>query len=70
MKTRTQPKFPKVHVTLMGGDGNAFSILAKCRRAAQRGGVSQKDIDEFTNEAMAGDYDHLLQTCMQYFEVS
>jgi hypothetical protein len=38
------------------------------RRCAVRG-VPQAQIDAFMTEATAGDYDHLLQTCMQRFEV-
>jgi hypothetical protein len=26
------PRYPKLHVTLPGGDGNAFAILAGCNR--------------------------------------
>ena len=33
--------------------------------------MGKKDlVDEFTKEATSGDYDHLLQTCMDYVEVS
>ena len=28
---------------------------------------SAQQIEEFTTEATQGDYDHLLQTCMEYF---
>jgi len=62
-------KYPEVQVQLTGNDGNAFAILGNCQKAARRAGLTKDQIDEFVNEAMTGDYDHLLQTCMKYFEV-
>ena len=62
-------KYPEVQVQLTGNDGNAFAILGNCQKEARRAGLTKDQIDEFMNEAMAGDYDHLLQTCMKYFEV-
>lgn len=58
-------KFPHVKVKLVGEDGNAFSILAKTRRAMQRAGVSNEDIEAYLTEAKAGNYDHLLQVTMK-----
>ena len=49
-------------------DGNAFYILGKCRKAARKAGWSPAAISDFSTEAKAGDYDHLLQTVMKYFE--
>ena len=61
--------YPEVQVQLSGNDGNAFAILGNWQKAARRAGLTKDQIDEFMNEAMSGDYDHLLQTCMKYFEV-
>jgi hypothetical protein len=55
-------------VTLIGEDGNAFAILGRVRRAISRSDHPEL-VDAFLQEAMAGDYDHLLQTCMQYVTV-
>ncbi len=60
-------KYPDVKVKITGRDGNSFTILGACAAAAQRAGVPETEIDAFFNEAMAGDYDHLLQTCMAWF---
>ena len=62
-------KYPEVQVQLTGNDGNAFAILGNCQKAARQAGLTKDQIDEFVNEAMSGDYDHLLHTCMKYFEV-
>lgn len=63
------PKYPDITVTLTGNDGNAFAILGRCRAAARDAGLSDEEIAAFMDEAMAGDYDHLLQTAMRWFEI-
>ena len=65
MTTSNKPKFPEIEVQLTGNDGNAFAVLGTVQKALKRGGVEKEDIDAFMNEAMSGDYDHLLQTCMK-----
>ena len=59
-----------IDVELTGVNGNAFSVLSTVARALKKGGVTPKQIDEFRSEAMSGDYDHLLQTCMKWVNVS
>ena len=60
----------KPALRLVGEDGNAFSILSRAQRAAQRAGWSQLEIQAFMDIATSGDYDKLLATCMDYFDVS
>ncbi|PZP83399.1 MAG: hypothetical protein DI582_11045, partial [Azospirillum brasilense] len=52
-------KHPDVHVQLVGQDSNAFNILGLCQRAARRAHIPADEISAFTQEATAGDYDHL-----------
>lgn len=61
-------KYPHVHVRLVGADSNAFNILGLCRRAAQRADVPPEEVSAFMAEATAGDYNHLLATCMKWFD--
>lgn len=58
----------KPEVNLIGTDGNAFAILAKCKKAAKKAGWTNEKIEEFTAEAKSGDYDNLLTTCCKYFD--
>ncbi|KKN47330.1 hypothetical protein LCGC14_0663890 [marine sediment metagenome] len=58
----------KPHVKLTNRDDNAFSILARVRKALRENGMSDK-IDEFTKEATSGDYNHLLQVVMEYCDI-
>jgi hypothetical protein len=63
------PKHPDIIVMLTGQDGNAFAVLGRCREAARDAGLSEDEIAAFMDEAMAGDYDQLLQTAMRWFEI-
>ena len=63
------PKYPDITVELIGESGNAFHILGTCRRAMKHAGLSETEINEFTKEATSGDYNHLLATCTEYFNV-
>lgn len=64
----TVVKYPDIRVKLVGMDGNAFIILGLCKRAAQKGGLGEDEIKAFFDEAKAGDYNHLLMTCMRWFD--
>ena len=54
----------KVKLQLVGLDGNAYSVMGAFQRAARREGWSQEEIKVVLNEAMSGDYNHLLATIM------
>ncbi len=58
-----------VTVSLLGEDGNAFAIIGAVTRALKGAGVDKAGVEAFTTEAMAGDYDHLLQVCMKTVNV-
>ena len=57
-----------IKVKLIGEDGNAFAILGKVSHALRHAGKKEL-ADEFVREAMKGDYDHLLCTCMEVVKV-
>lgn len=59
----------KPKLKLVGEDGNAFSILGRARSAARKAGWSKEEIDAFTEKATSGDYNNVLATCMEFFEV-
>jgi hypothetical protein len=60
----------KPRVRLVGEDGNAFFILGRCRRVARAAGWDEEQLDVFMNKAMDGDYDHLLRTVAEHFEIA
>lgn len=62
-------KFPDVTVQLSGQDGNAFMIISRTTRELKRGGATKQEQDEFMQDAMSGDYDHVLQTVMAWVNV-
>ena len=51
---------------ILGMNGNAFVLLGKAKRVAEKNKMDWKKIQE---EATSGDYNHLLSTLMEYFEV-
>lgn len=55
-------------VQLTGEDGNAFSIIARVRRAILRSNHPEL-VEQFVNEATASDYDNLLVMCFRYVTV-
>ena len=58
-----------ISVKLVGTDGNAFAIIGKVNSAIKRAGYEQEAKD-FMKEAISGDYDHVLQTCMKYVNIT
>lgn len=62
-------KYPEITVKLLGNDGNAFYIIGKVKQALKRADISKEEQDKFLSEAMGGDYNHLLRTCMEWVTV-
>jgi hypothetical protein len=58
-----------IDVKLTGTDGNAFSIIARVNKALRDHGLSQEKRDDFLKEAMEGDYNGVLRTCMKWVNV-
>lgn len=63
-----QVKHPEIHVRLVGEDGNAFAILGRCQNAMRKARLSKEEMNAFTKEATSGNYDHLLATCIDWFD--
>jgi hypothetical protein len=64
------PKYPNVAVQLSGQDGNAFFIMGRVTKALAEAGVPKAERTKCQEECMSGDYDHLLQTCIKWVQVS
>ncbi len=62
MKTKISNPVLKI----IGTDGNAYALLAKARIVAKDNNM---DWEKIRDEAMSGDYDHLLLTLCKYFDV-
>ncbi len=63
------PKYPTITVKLVGQDSNAFNLLGICRRAMKRAHLPESEIEAFTQEATSSNYDNLLATVCEYFNV-
>lgn len=66
LKEPEGPKYPKIKVQLSGQDGNAMMIVGRVRVAMRQGGADKADVASFTEEALSGDYDAVLQAAMKY----
>lgn len=53
---------------MVGLNGNAYSLLGAFSRAARRAGWTKDEISVVISEAMAGDYNHLLNVLMDHCE--
>lgn len=56
----TPQKFVKL--TLVGLDGNAFSLMGEFRYLAKKQGWTDAEIDKVIEECESSDYQHLLAT--------
>ena len=56
----------KPELKLVGTDGNAFALLGVAQRCARKHNI---DFAPIMKEAMSGDYDHLLRTLCEHFDV-
>ena len=63
------PKYPEITVQLVGQDSNAYNLLGICRRAMKRARLPESEIEAFTQEVTSSDYNHLLITCTEWFNV-
>jgi len=62
-------KYPNITVRLVGEDGNSMAIVITVKNALRKNGIPEEEISKFQAEALSGDRDHLLQTCMAWVEV-
>jgi hypothetical protein len=53
-------RYPNVTCRLVGTDGNAFALIARVKRALERAGVPEDEVQEFVKQATSSDYDKLL----------
>ena len=50
----------KKEYSLIGVNGNAFSVMGYVRQAMKETGFTKNEIEAYTKDATSGDYDHLL----------
>lgn len=66
---KNEVKYPEIEVQLTGEDGNAFAIIGRVTKALKENGSDTSEIAIFQDEAMGGDYNDLLQTCLKWVTV-
>ena len=55
--------------SLVGVDGNAFSVMGYTAQALKREGLRDL-VKKMYEEATAGDFDNLLAVCMKYIDMA
>lgn len=55
--------------SLVGVDGNAYSVMGYTSNALKQAGLGNKS-DEMIKEATSGDYNNLLCVCMRYIDMA
>lgn len=60
----------KFKIRLTGTDGNAFALMGRWKEAAKKAKWTPKEIKAVLDEAMKGDYNHLLATLQKHADVS
>jgi len=55
--------------SLVGVDGNAYSVMTYVSKAMRKSGKSGVEIQEFIDRATRGDYDTLLAECQDMVDV-
>ena len=55
------------YFSLLGVDGNAFSIIAYTASAMKKVGFKDQ-IKQYTEQATSGDYDHLLSLSVEWID--
>ena len=66
-KMAEQNKNTGLKLKLVGEDGNAWSIIGRGARVLRENGMGDK-VGEFQAECLSGSYQHLLATCMEWFD--
>lgn len=54
--------------SLVGVDGNAFSVMGYVSRAMKQAGYTEEEIKQYTKQAMSSDYNHLLAVSVEFID--
>ena len=67
----SKPKLQQtgVRVKLIGADGNAFALIGLVRQALSEAGYGEDFIRAFMDDAVSGDYQHLLEVIADTVEI-
>ena len=69
-ETAPEPVEDKPELVLSEVNGNAFAICGAARKAAKAAGWKREYMEAIEDEMRSYDYDHLLATAADYFDVS
>ncbi len=64
-----EPKYPAVKVKIVGTNLEALPIIKECRRAMREAELDNIEIETFTDEAVSGNYQNLMKTITDWFDI-
>lgn len=56
--------------SLVGVNGNAYSIMGYTMAAMRQEGFSKAEVSMMLDEAKSADYNHLISVCLDYIEAA
>ena len=62
-------RIERPELRLVGEDGNAFAILGRAMKVARKAGWTVDEAKAVIDKATEGDYNHLLRTMIETFNV-
>ena len=63
-------KYPTIEIRLSGRSRIPDNIISRVMKALKLGGASKAEVSKFREEALAGDYKHVVETVKQWIEVT
>lgn len=63
------PIYPTIRLRLHGSSPHPLMILAAMSEGLRASGVERDEIDRIVVEALSGDFDNILATCLKYVRV-
>lgn len=63
------PLYPDIRVQLTGTDSHPFSIIFEVTQGLKKARVPLSECAKFREEALSGDYNHVIQTAMRWVTV-
>ena len=67
---KIEPKYHDVRLRLSTLDGNALGIVGAACAALRKAGVASKEIEIFADDALSGDYSHVLRTTAGWVQLT
>lgn len=66
----TDPMYPEIDVPIITEKCEPTELIGRAKVRMRNFGLEDEQIDQFEREARSGDFDHLLNTMMEWVNIS